>query len=136
LTSLLFIKSMLRMKKTGVTAEIQMILRPSDDARFPKIKSLVRLTVCVRGRNACAKTCMKPRRSVSGKNVPLNRNIGVMNRNPGQSKKSIFGARDVKHSAIAENISPATKATSGISRNIGLVTRPKAAITQDDAGAD
>jgi len=44
-------------------------------------------------------------------------------------KKSMFGAREVKHMAMAENIKPQKKATRGISRNSGLVIKPNAAIT-------
>ena len=83
LISFLFIRLMLRTKKIGVTAAIQTRLMSSDDSRFPIIRPLERSTTCVRGRNAFAKTCMNGGRLVSGKNVPLSRNMGVMNRKPG-----------------------------------------------------
>ena len=41
----------------------------------------------------------------------------------------MFGASDVKHIAIAENISPPKKAIIGTRRNIGLEINPKAAMT-------
>jgi len=71
------------MKKMGVTMAIQTRLRSSWVPRFPRSRALVRNTVCVRGRMACAKVCMKDGSWVNGKNVPLRRNIGVMNRKPG-----------------------------------------------------
>jgi len=83
LINLLFIRLMLKTKKTGVTAAIQARLMSSDVSRFPIMRPLVRFTTCVRGRNVFAKTCMNGGRLVSGKNVPLSRNIGVMNRKPG-----------------------------------------------------
>jgi hypothetical protein len=81
--SLLLIRFMLRMKKTGVTTTIQMRLMGSEDSRFPNINPLVRLTTCVRGRITFANTCMNAGRLANGKKVPLRRNIGVMNRKPG-----------------------------------------------------
>jgi len=83
LISFLFIRLMLRTKKMGVTAAIQTRLMSSDDSRFPIIRPLERSTTWVRGRNAFAKTCMDSGRLASGKNVPLSRNMGVMNRKPG-----------------------------------------------------
>lgn len=74
---------MLRMKKTGVTMAIQARLISSWVSRFPRSSALVRVTVCVRGRTAFAKICMKGGSWVSGKKVPLRRNIGVMKRKPG-----------------------------------------------------
>jgi hypothetical protein len=60
--------------------------------------------------------------------VPLSRNIGVMNRKAGKLKKSMLGAKAVKHMAIAENSKPPKKATTGIRRTRGLVINPNAAI--------
>jgi hypothetical protein len=74
---------MLKTKKMTVAAAIQTRLMSGDDSRFPVIRLLERLTTCVRGRNAFAKTCMNSGRLVRGKNVPLRRNMGVMNRKPG-----------------------------------------------------
>ena len=74
---------MLRMKKTGVTAAIQMRLMSSEDSKLPAINPLVRLTTCVRGRNAFAMICMKFGRSVRGKKVPLSRNMGVISKKAG-----------------------------------------------------
>lgn len=74
---------MLRTKKTGVATAIQMRLMSSEDSKFPTISALVRLTACVRGRNAFAMICINPGRSANGKKVPLNRNIGVISRKAG-----------------------------------------------------
>jgi len=81
--SLLLMRFMLRKKKTSVTAAIQTRLSSSDGSSFPKSSPLVTLTVCVRGKNVFAMNCMNAGRLVSGKKVPLNRNIGVMKRNAG-----------------------------------------------------
>jgi hypothetical protein len=79
--SFLFMRFMLRKKKMGVTMAIQARLMISSISRFPRSNALDRFTVCARGRTAFAKICMDCGSWVSGKNVPLNRNIGVMKRN-------------------------------------------------------
>jgi hypothetical protein len=53
--SLLFIMFMDRTKKTGVTAAIHTRLRIKDSCPLPKIDHLVKFTMCVNGRTACAK---------------------------------------------------------------------------------
>ena len=74
---------MLKMKKTGVTAAIQTTLIIIEDSKLPEINPLVKVTTCVRGRNAFAMICTKSGRVANGKNVPLNRNMGVISRKAG-----------------------------------------------------
>lgn len=74
---------MLKMKKTGVTAAIQTRLMISENCKLPNIRLRVRVTACVSGRNALAMIGTNPGKSVNGKNVPLNRNMGVINRKAG-----------------------------------------------------
>lgn len=71
------------MKKSAVTTAIQGRLISTDWPKFPETSPLVSVTVCVRGRMAFAIICMNAGRSFSGKNVPLSKNIGVMNRKLG-----------------------------------------------------
>ena len=52
--SLLFIRFMARTKKIGVTAAIHMRLGINASSPLPKIDHLVKFTVCVNGRTACA----------------------------------------------------------------------------------
>ena len=61
--------------------------------------------------------------------MPHKKNIGVKNKNEGKLKKSIFGAREVKHIAIEANIKPPKKAKGITSKNNGLEINPKAATT-------
>src|SRR4030042_3956098 len=82
-SSLFFIRFMLRTKKTGVTMAIHTMLRNMDDSRLQNSKPLVKFTVWVRGRKSCAHVCIRTGVLESGKNVPLNRNIGVTKRKPG-----------------------------------------------------
>jgi len=74
---------MLRMKKTSVTMPIHATAMTIDELKFPTINPLAKFTVWVSGKTAFAKTCMNCGRLVKGKNVPLSKNMGVMNRKPG-----------------------------------------------------
>jgi len=74
---------MLRTKKTGVTMAIHRMLRSMDDSRLPSSRPFVRFTVWVRGRKSFANVCIITGVLDRGKNVPLNRNIGVTKRKPG-----------------------------------------------------
>jgi hypothetical protein len=59
-----------------------------------------------------------------GKNVPLNRSIGVINRNIGKFSELIFGEMAVKHIPSDANTKP-PKNEKGITRSdIGRSTRP------------
>ena len=71
------------MKNNDVAAAIHAKLMRIDWSKLPKSSPLVNVTVCVSGRTAVAKTCMNPGKPLNGKNVPLKRNIGVMNRKAG-----------------------------------------------------
>ena len=92
-------------------------------------KPLVMLTTCVKGNTDMAATCAAEGKDVNGKNVPHKKNIGVRKRNEGKLKKSMLGAKAVKHMAMALNIKPPKNAKSGTRRNNGLVIKPKSAIT-------
>ena len=118
-----------RTKKTGVTASSQARLRSRVSSSLPKVSPRANVTACVKGRNSCAKTCKESGKAVSGKNVPLRRNMGVIKRKVGYSKESILGEMAVKHMAMAENNSPTRKEIGGISRNSGLGVKRKAATT-------
>ena len=51
--------------------------------RFARVRARVMLTTCVSGSAVSARYWRGSGSSFSGKNVPLKRNIGVMNRNVG-----------------------------------------------------
>jgi len=74
---------MARTKKIGVIIIIQAMLKMSENCRFPRANDLVTATALESGRKICATICRIWGRDVSGKKVPLSRNIGVMKRNPG-----------------------------------------------------
>ena len=61
--------------------------------------------------------------------MPHKKNIGVRNRNEGKLKKSMFGAKAVKHIAIEANINPPKNAMGITSKKIGVEIKPKAATT-------
>ena len=115
-------------KNTNVTTAIQTMLKPSSnsglrprkDSTLPKTNPLVKVTTCVNGKTPNATACNGTGTNDNGKNVPLKRNIGVMNRKVGKLKKSISGAIAVKHIANAANSSPPKKAKTGTNRNSGL----------------
>jgi len=73
-----FMRFVLRMKKIGVTMAIHAMLVSSVVGRLPRIKPLVSITVCGKGRKVVAKVCMAGGSEASGKKVPLSRNMGVM----------------------------------------------------------
>ncbi len=135
--SLRFIKLMASTKNTNVTTAIQTILKPSSNSELsprkgsilPISSSRVRFTTWVKGKTPNATACNASGTNDNGKNVPLKRNIGVMNRKVGKLKKSISGATAVKHIAKAANSSPPKNAKTGTNKNSGLETKPKAAIT-------
>jgi hypothetical protein len=128
---------MLKIKKNIVTATIQTALIAMTAAVLnPKIGStllattpLVIFTAWVRGKTAKAITWAALGKEVSGKKVPLKKNIGVRKRNEGKLKKSMFGAAAVKHMAMEENIKPTKNAMGITSRNKGLLIKPNAATT-------
>jgi hypothetical protein len=74
---------MARIKKTGVTISIQARLKRIEIWMLPRARALVTDTAFVSGRKICAATCRNSGMDVSGKNVPLRRNIGVMKRKLG-----------------------------------------------------
>ena len=128
---------MLTIKKTIVTRIIHPRLtsirisglNPRIGSTLAVTKPLVRLTTCVKGRTPMAATCAAKGKDVNGKNVPHKKNMGVRKRNEGKLKKSMLGAKAVKHMAIELNIKPPKNAKSGTNRNIGLVIKPKSATT-------
>ena len=87
------------------------------------------LTIWVSGKKAKAKYCMGSGSTSRGKNVPLNRNIGVMNNRAGYSRTIMFGVNAVKHIPIQAKSKPAKKAKGIISRAYFRSINPKAAIT-------
>lgn len=71
---------------TNNTTEAMMIhtkFKIINSLRFASVRARTMLTTCVSGKNAMAKYWMGIGISDSGKNVPLNRNIGVINKNVG-----------------------------------------------------
>src|SRR3989339_1653353 len=73
-------------------------LRPSETKR-------VSSTRWYKG-NASDKSCAHPGSPETGKKVPLNRNIGVINRKMGRLKRSMVGTIPVKYIPIAPKASP------------------------------
>lgn len=73
-----FMRFVLRMKKIGVTMAIHAMLVSSVVGRLPRIRPLVSITVCGKGRKAVANACIPDGSDDSGKKVPLSRNMGVM----------------------------------------------------------
>ena len=71
---------MARTKKIGVTISIHARLNRMDSWMLPRAKPLVTATALVSGRKICAASCRNSGMDVSGKKVPLRRNMGVMNR--------------------------------------------------------
>lgn len=72
-----------KIKKMGATISIHNRFRMIKSWMLPMAKDLVTATALVSGRKICAAICRNSGIDVSGKNVPLNRNMGVMKRNPG-----------------------------------------------------
>ena len=105
------------------------VLKPKKGSTFETIIPLNRLATCVRGRTPMPTACKGVGRMENGKKVPLRRNIGVMNKNAGKLKKSMFLAMAVKHIPIEANKSPEKKDNIGTKNTKGLETRPKAATT-------
>ena len=81
--SLFFIRFMDRIKKKGVTISNQARFRRRENSMLPRAKALVNATALVRGRKSWATTCRRSGIAVSGKKVPLRRNMGVMKRKLG-----------------------------------------------------
>ena len=80
LMSLFFIRFMARIKKIGVTISIQARFKRMDSWMLPRARALVTATALLSGRKICAAICRIWGMDVSGKNVPLKRNMGVMKR--------------------------------------------------------
>jgi len=70
-------------KNTGVTTSNQARLRSKFGSSFPRVSARFSATMCVRGKNSCDMIWMVCGSALSGKNVPLMRNMGVMKRNEG-----------------------------------------------------
>ena len=71
---------MARTKKIGVTISIHATLKRIESWMLPNDRALVTDTALVSGRSTCAAICRNSGIEVRGKKVPLNRNMGVMNR--------------------------------------------------------
>jgi hypothetical protein len=84
-------------------------------SNIPRLKARLLCTRCVRGENN-DNILAHNGRFERGKNVSLKRNIGVMNKNTGKLKDSIFGIIPVKNIPIDPKEIPPINA-SGISRN-------------------
>lgn len=70
-------------KNTGVTTSNQAKLRSKFSSSFPRVSARFSATVCVRGKNSCDIIWIVCGSTVTGKNVPLMRNIGVIKRKEG-----------------------------------------------------
>ena len=83
LMSLFFIMFIDSTKKKGVVTRNH--ARSSSKVMFspPAVSARVSVTECVNGKKMFAKVCNSTGSAVSGKNVPLNMNIGVMNKKAG-----------------------------------------------------
>ncbi len=80
--SLFFIIFIDNTKKKGVVTRNHARLSSRVIFSSPVVSALVSVTECVNGKKMFAKVCSSGR-PVSGKNVPLSMNIGVMNRKAG-----------------------------------------------------
>ena len=72
-----------RTQKIGVITSIHVKFVRVESWMLPRARALVTLTAFVSGRKTCANICRISGKVVNGKNVPLKRNMGVMNRKPG-----------------------------------------------------
>ena len=81
--NLFFIRFTDSRKKIAIARMIQIRLNSNIPLTAPSVSARTIVTTWVNGNTARAKYCTGPGRSDSGKKVPLNRNIGVMNRNAG-----------------------------------------------------
>ena len=117
--------------QTIANAHIAVDPKPAREPILPDIKPRDMSTICVNGKKPSATTCKaKPLgMTLSGKKVPLSRNMGVMKRNVGKLKKSMADANDVKHMPNEAKSKPPTNATTGTRRAHQLETKPKAATT-------
>ena len=83
LMSRFFIRFTAKTKKIGVIISIQDRLRRSESWMLPRARALVTDTALVSGRKTCAAICRNSGMDTRGKNVPLKRNIGVINKKLG-----------------------------------------------------
>ena len=139
--SFFFIKLIDKIKNTTVTkatqtiakSHIEVAFKPRKDPMFPDIKPRVMSTTWVKGKTPNATPCKAeeagPEITVIGKNVPLSKNMGVINRNVGKLKKSMLDAKAVKHIASEAKSSPPKNATIGTRTAQGLEIKPKTATT-------
>ena len=135
LISFLLIRMMDNTKKSIAAKSIQTTLnpantsglRPRKDSILPNTSPLVKPTKCVSGNTARAVVCSILGKTVNGKNVPLSKNMGVINKNEGKLKKSMFAANAVKHMPRDANNSPPKNASTGTKTAKGEDTNPKAA---------
>jgi predicted O-methyltransferase YrrM len=70
-------------KNIDVAARIHKMLRKVAVLIADNVIARFTITTCANGRMAKAKCCIVVGNKLSGKNVPLNKNIGVINRNIG-----------------------------------------------------
>lgn len=83
ITSLFFMRFIESISKIILANRIQVISNNRDVASVPNVSDLITFTMCVSGKKAMAKYCTGTGRALRGKNVPLKRNIGVMNNSIG-----------------------------------------------------
>jgi hypothetical protein len=83
LMSLFFIMFIDSTKKKGVVIRNQARFSSNVMLNPPVVSARVSVTECVNGKKMFAKVCSSTGRAVSGKNVPLSMNIGVMNKKAG-----------------------------------------------------
>ena len=77
------IKLIANTKKISVATASQIRLVIIEMFGLPRVSPLVMFTLCVNGKMSWARSCTGGGKTVMGKKVPLNRNIGVMKRKNG-----------------------------------------------------
>ena len=104
-------------------------------SQYPLPKERTTVTRCVRG-NTKAAFCAHIGRLSKGKKVPLNRNMGVTNRNVGRLNISMLGSSAVKHMAMDPKANPPRIATGTIRKACGYDNSPNTLTTPIIAIAD
>ena len=74
---------MARTKKIGATISIHARLNSIEVWMLPNVRARVMFTALVRGNNTWAADCTIWGIAVKGKNVPLSKDMGVMNKKAG-----------------------------------------------------
>ena len=93
------------------------MLQSSPACNSPKLSERTRLTRWVSGKMT-ARACAHAGRFSTGKKVPLNRNMGVTNKNIGRLNMSMVGVMPVKYIPSAPKAIPPRNAT-------GIMSKPE-----------